>query len=264
MSDIGYVITTKSNGKLAAEYNLQGPNTLRRGEQATFEFPFPDSSDTLTLSLDDLTVSSTYTVEANTIEEYATVTVENGATLTIDGTLQAAEVINNGTITGSGQLIVDEVKRTIESGTVETYETVTVEKGIELVVEGTLQANIVVNGGLVTVTTGEIIATSDGLNQLLQYGDYGGAYSQQETISSRVKIKERLPTDADVDSLILSIEPSDTLKNKDVTGIWAVVDEVTDTRPLSLSTSRLELSVTVLAELSEYSTRYDLEADKTI
>jgi len=201
MNDVFYQIHTKSNGTIAVEFNLSQPNNLTRGEAASFEFHLPNDNK-------DLIVSGSETIAAGELAIYSTVTVESGATLTVDGTLQAKGIDNNGTID---------------------------------------------NNGLIR------LLTEDEIKTLRQYDDYGGGYSTVETLTSEIKYRDQLPSDANVASQAIGIEPSPKLKDKGVTGVWALVNSVDDTRPLALSDERAGVETTVIAEYSEFNDHTELE-----
>jgi len=63
------------------------------------------------------------------------------------------------------------------------------------------------------------------------------------------------------DSLVFEIKPSSDLQAKDVEPIWGIVDSITDQRNNPLNNIQYELTVTVLAFGSEYSSHTDIEAD---
>jgi hypothetical protein len=101
-SNVSYTIQTKENDSFTVKYNTASPADFTRGETTTYEFELPTF-------YDDLVVSDSYTVSG--VEGYNSVTVENGATLTIESgaILQAGTVTDNGTITVNGTLSVNSI-----------------------------------------------------------------------------------------------------------------------------------------------------------
>lgn len=202
ITDVYYTIHTKTNSTIYVQYNLADWNNLTRGESASFEFHLPSPGD-------DLVVSNDRTVAAGTLESYDTVTVQSGATLTVEGILQATQIDSSGTVDST-------------TGTV------------------------------------NILSTNE-LEILRQYDDFGGGYATIETLTSETKYRDQLPSDASVTTQAIGIEPSQTLKDRDVTGVWALVDSVDDSRPLALSDETVGVETTVLAEYSEYDNHTELE-----
>jgi len=91
-TDVFFTVHTKTNGPIICKYNTSDPYTLTRGNRANLELWVASSNQ-------DLTVTTDTTIESGTTEVYDEIIVD-GATLTINGTLQAntIDVINNGTI----------------------------------------------------------------------------------------------------------------------------------------------------------------------
>jgi len=85
-----------------------------------------------------------------------------------------------------------------------------------------------------------------------QYADYAGAFVLHRGVDGDVRYTSRLPTSADVDSLLLGIEPNSDLKNRDVTGVWGVVDSGSDERDNALANYEYAIDLTVLAEFAKY------------
>jgi len=264
ITDVYYTIHTKTNGTITVEYNLADWNNLTRGENASFEFHVPSPSDNLIVDETELIVSDTQTISAGQVASYNIVIVESGATLTVDGELNVEDLTVNGTVNGSGQVnvVAEAISYTVESGTLEIYDTVTVNSGDTLQVNGTLQTNQLTNNGTID-NNGTVRTLSGGgaLPLLRQYDDFGGGYATIETLTSETKYRDQLPSDASVDTQAIGIEPSQTLKDRDVTGVWALVDSVDDTRPLALSDERVRIETTVLSEYSEYNNHSELETD---
>lgn len=145
---------------------------------------------------------------------------------------------------------------TVESGTTELYDTITVESSGTLTVNGFLQGNSIntETGGTVNVDGGQLnILAGTGFTTIQNLADFAGGFAAQTLLDSTRKFREQIPSTADVDSILVGIEPSDMLKNKDVTGIWGLVDSGTDVRNPALNTNTFELEIFVVAEYSEYS-----------
>lgn len=141
--------------------------------------------------------------------------------------------------------------------TVEAGVTYTVPSGAtvytgEITVDGTLdvQGTLVINGG-----------TTDGFNTLYQYSEWAGSFARFESLNSIEKYRNQLPTSEPVDSLVFGIDPSSDLDGKDITGIWGLVNSLTDLRDNPLTTNRLRIELIVLAEYSDYVSHADLEDD---
>jgi len=168
---------------------------------------------------------------------------------------------------GGGQLddLVVTGTYTVPSGTTETYDVVQIQNGGTLIIEdgASIYCNrrdndgTVDNDGLFSI--GSAVLGGDAWVEMQQTADFGGEYTINESLNSQQRYTERIPSGADVDSLVVGIEPSAELQNNDVTGIWALVDGGTDERNTTLSEWQYTVDVTVLAELSEYSTLTDLE-----
>lgn len=90
-----YLIHTKTNGTIAAELNLETPNATVVGQSNTFTFWLPNN-------FGDKTFSSDTTIEASDVEEYDSITIPSGVTVTVYGILQA----NDATI--DGDLVVED------------------------------------------------------------------------------------------------------------------------------------------------------------
>lgn len=266
IDDVFWTLHLKNQNPVTAQYDMANERNRTRGDSATFEFHFPNQSDDLTIGGPSLTVTDSYTILDGTTEQYQTVTVQSGATLTVDGTLRTGELTVDGTLTGSGQVnVVSTVDTyTVAASTAEIYDTVTVKQYYELVIDGTLQANEVDNNGTIDNNgTLRTVGSGGAISKLLAYDDFAGKYSLLEMLNGIQKYREQIPSDA-VDSIVIGIEPSQTLKNRNITGVWAIIDDITDTRPAALSDTRLEFSVTILAEYSEYDDHSALEADLNV
>lgn len=85
-----------------------------------------------------------------------------------------------------------------------------------------------------------------------KYRDYDGSVSVNELLNGDARYRDYIPTGATVSSLLVGIEPSTDLQNKDVPGIWGVIEELQDRRNTALSTNRLSVSVRVLSPFERY------------
>jgi len=92
------------------------------------------------------------------------------------------------------------------------------------------------------------------------YERHAGAYSPMQVLSNDRKYREQFESPA-IDSLVWGIRPSSDLQNRNVVGVWGLVDSITNERPQSLSTNRYSVSVFVLARYSEYADHASVEAD---
>ena len=116
MVNTEFTLGTGQNTAIIANGIVSDPsetNTITRGDTATYTF----LNALKQLKID---VGETYTVPSGETERYDLVVVDG--TLEINGTLEADEVDNNGTITGSGTLKVNE-KFAFELADVEQYST---------------------------------------------------------------------------------------------------------------------------------------------
>lgn len=98
--------------------------------------------------------------------------------------------------------------------------------------------------------------------QLRQLVRYSGSSTIGMSIDGVPLVRETIPARADIESYIFPIEPI----GRDVewtSGAWVLVTDATDTSVVADVDAWLtiELEVTVLAPLTEYNTRTELEAD---
>jgi len=156
--------------------------------------------------------------------------VESGDTYTIDASEFEGwdHVIVRGTLTVNGELNCNEL--TIDNGTVN-------------------------DNGTITIGEGYVNNYSD----LLDYDRFSGSYTPLETLGNKYPYSERI--DGSIDSLVFGIEPSDTLQSEYISGIWGILDNITDSRNQPLSINRITIDVTILAQFDEYADHAALEAD---
>jgi hypothetical protein len=209
-----WYLRLKNEVDIVADYILtdwSDANELTIGETRSVNLHFN--------TLEDLVVSSSYTVSAGTVEQYDTVTIQDGATLTIE---------SNATL---------------------TTNTVTVE-----------------SGGTLTQQSGSTLTEYGNLTQqLLEYGKWAGAYAPFTSIDSVEKYEEQFSTArADIDSIVIGLEPSQSLKDRNVRGVWGILDADTDNRPRALSDMQFGIELKILAWYDEYADHAALEADLEI
>lgn len=99
----------------------------------------------------------------------------------------------------------------------------------------------------------------DRYRELRQYGDFAGSMTVNRSANGVPHYTERVPTSAAVDTLVLDFVPGTDVTATD--GFWAIVRSVDDPTRFPEDTCRLNLSVTMLAELSEYADRAAIEAE---
>lgn len=92
-----------------------------------------------------------------------------------------------------------------------------------------------------------------------QYGDYAGSANVQQSIVGTPLITERVPQSAAVDSIILDLVPGADVD--ETPGVWAVITDMTDQTRLPADMARIDVSIKILAELSEYADRQALKDD---
>jgi len=163
------------------------------------------------------------------VQEDRPLTIESGETYTIDSgeTEYYTNVTVNGTLTVNGELFTNELTN-----------------------NGTIN-----NNGTITVRTGYV----NDVGELLSYDRFSGSYTPLETLGNKYPYSERI--DNSIDSLVFGVEPSDQLQTEYVNGVWGIVDNITDSRNQPLSTNRITIDLTILAQLDEYADHTALESD---
>jgi len=146
----------------------------------------------------------------------------------------------------------------------ESYGSITIEPGGELIVPSgvELRAATITNNGTLTnngTVTIDNRTVNDEFNDAQALGDYAGKYTTVETLTSEQNFREFVPSGADIESLVIGIEPDADLSQKSVIGVWGLVDSVDDTRNMALNTHNYGLTVRVLGEFSEYSSVTDVK-----
>lgn len=137
------------------------------------------------------------------------------------------------------------------------YDTITVESGGTLTITGTgnVYTGEVANNGTID-NQGTLVINSSfkgSFENVIQYGDYAGKTTTVELLSGEHRYREFVSASPDIDSLLVGIEPSNDLQNKDITGVWGVISGVSDPRGPALNTHRYTITITILAEYSEFS-----------
>jgi hypothetical protein len=153
---------------------------------------------------------------------------------------------------------------TVSAGTTEKYNnadidgTLVIEDTAELVIFGTLDNDGTINNnGSLTLTSG----TAGGFANLIDYDRHAGSYSLNETLNNTQRYKERLPSNANISSLVVGIEPAGELQNKEVQGKWGLISNVTDNRTRALTNPVLTLEIDILADYTEYSSVSDVQTN---
>lgn len=149
----------------------------------------------------------------------------------------------------------------VAAGETERYDLVTVDGTLEI--NGTLECDKLDNNG--TVTGGGTLKVNEKfafeLADVEQYSTYAGKYSVTETLGSKQTYNELLPDTADINSLLVSVEPSGDLEAKTINGYWGLIENITDARNRPLTNKQIEMSIQILAPRDEYSDRTAVQTD---
>jgi len=103
--------------------------------------------------------------------------------------------------------------------------------------------------------------SSSAYSGMLEYLDFADAADYGLTEANVPWYREQLPARADVDSLVVQLEPSSDLSSYDVPGFWGLVVGGDDSRETTLSQERLVLELFVLADAGQYTDHADIESD---
>jgi hypothetical protein len=154
---------------------------------------------------------------------------------------------------------------TVQDGETIEYGSLTIQSGVTLTIEsgGTVEATRIINNGTI-VNNGTLINDFGTIESFNTFADYAGSYATQTMLNSTVKYRNQLPDDEPIDSLIWGIEPSQDLQDKNVIGVWGIVDAIQNNRNQALTTKRYQVDVTVLAPYSDYGSISDVEDDLVI
>jgi len=182
--------------------------------------------------------------------------------------------INNNTRGDTASLELD--FRTFQDLTVASGETYVVESGeVEswdnIIVDGTLTINGTLYGNSLTLNQGGTINDTDGTlnintgsvtgySTLLDYDEVAGAFTTNQTLGFRFPYSEQFAS-SKVDTLLVGIEPAETLQNRNISGVWGLIENVEDSRNSALSINRLTIDVTILAQYDEYTDHSAVETD---
>jgi len=263
MVDTTFDIELRNGATIPATFavnSLSELNNKTRGDTATFAFEIETGNGDATRP-SNLVVSEETTIASNESETHNITTVESGATLTVDGVLNTGKLVVDGTLTGDGQVTVDDPQtHTVKSGETEIYGTLSIGQFSKVIVEGVLIAEDIINNGFLDNNNRIYNGfTAEGFIQRLD--DYAGKFTVSETLAASQQYREFIPVDTRIESLLLGIEPSTDLQNKDIGGIWGLVQNVTDSRNQAISTTRHTLEVQILERYREYETHTDVERD---
>lgn len=86
-------------------------------------------------------------------------------------------------------------------------------------------------------------------NQVVEWGKYAGYATVNRTLSG-VYFRENNYPDADIDSLLVSIEPGDGVDQ--ARGVWGIITEIDDSTEIFGAVARVDVSVTVLGQYDDY------------
>jgi len=156
---------------------------------------------------------------------------------------------------------------TIPSGGSTTINTGETSVQSNIVVNGTLTVNGVLvvyesitNNGEIN-NNGEIIRLENPREALYSYDQHAGSYSILETLSNKRAFSTRLPTNTAYESLVVGIEPATDLQDKNISGVWGLVTNITDGRTRPLTNNTIEIELEILAQYDEYNTIDDVTTD---
>jgi len=197
---------------------------------------------------------------------------ENGNTIVVEALLNDPQAVNRLTRGDTATLRVFEAEErfivledaTVAAGETKTATATVIDENATLTVDGTLETGRVEtrdgtldNNGTVTITE------KTGGMDLLTYADRAGGFTTLKTLDSTVTFREFLPDTGDVTSLLVAVEPDNSLQERDIPGVWGLIESVRDTRRPALNREETEVQIRVLARYGEYAThaavRNDLE-----
>jgi hypothetical protein len=141
----------------------------------------------------------------------------------------------------------------VPAGTVQVWDDITVDGTLTvnglLVVYGTLDSV----DGTVNVVDGTINnLSSNPATELLSYDRHAGSYSLTETLNNTQRYKERLPTNANINSLVVGLEPATDIQHRSVIGKWGLISNVIDNRTRAFTNDVVSLEIDILADYAEY------------
>jgi hypothetical protein len=103
-----------------------------------------------------------------------------------------------------------------------------------------------------STATFDLSVTESTLDTLLAYDRHAGSYALQGTNKNTQRYKERLPSGANINSLVIGLEPDTELQNDDIVGKWGLISDVADSRSQALTNPVATIEIDVLADYSEY------------
>lgn len=178
-----------------------------------------------------------------------------------NGTLVATSALNTPADFNleRGQSATFNLHYTNESLTIESGETYAIAEGTT---EIFTSVNILENGRL--ENNGTLIETGgDNITILKDYEEHAGSFTTQDTLNNTQLYREHFSSSA-IDTLVVGIEPNDSLQDRDVGGVWGLITNAADTRPPPLSDKRYSIEVEILAEYSDYADHTAVENDLNI
>lgn len=162
---------------------------------------------------------------------------------------------------------------TVESGATYTIAAGEIERYDLVIVEGTLEINGTLECDKMQVTGGSVTGSGTldvngnfafDLADVEPYSTYAGKFSINETLGSQQPYNERVPSNANIDTLLIGVEPNDKLKEKTIEGYWGLIEDITDERNRPLSNNQVEIQMRVLAPYDEYADHTDVQTDLEI
>jgi len=150
---------------------------------------------------------------------------------------------------------------TIESGEDVKYDFVTVNG--TLVINGELTADQVDNNGRIDLNGTLNVNEKFGfeLAEIEIYSTYAGKFNVSETLASQQRYSENIPSSAEIDTLLVGVEPKGSLTDETLNGYWGLIENVTDERVRALSNNEVEIQIRVLAPYDEYANHTAVEND---
>lgn len=109
--------------------------------------------------------------------------------------------------------------------------------------------------------TVNITAEVGNVSLIQDYIEYGGSYSTLEGLNGEIFYGENVPSAVSIDSIVFGIEPNTELSNRNVFGIWGILNSASDNRPRATTTNLVGLNMLVLARYSDYADHTALEND---
>jgi hypothetical protein len=184
-------------------------------------------------------------------DNYWKIHTESNNTITATYAQNSPDAFNN---LSRGETASFEFLFTTENLVVESGETYTIESGTTEVFQ---TVNIKQNGTLNIEQDGQLIETGDNISELQKYDDHAGSVVTNETLNNTITFRNQLPN-TDIDSLAIGIEPSESLQNRNVLGVWGVIQNIGDLRPTTLNQQQLQIDVVILDRYSAYTDNSDL------